>query len=325
MRRVALWVAGAGVMGVALLLGALRPASRGPPPTGPVLLAVAHPDDETLFFAPTLLDARRRCDAQQHEQSERRFASRCGRVYVLSLSAGNASGLGAQRMRELRAAAAVLGLPPDRVFVAEEPLYASAAGADPIERRQPGGLAPRAWPDEDGPAGQWSAADVACTLAAWVRRVGAASLLTFDAHGVTQHANHIALHRGAAQLAAAMPQLDVLQLESTSLWRKYTAALDAVLAGLLGRGATGCCRPPATWCVWGDIDGWWQAVRAMTAHGSQLTWYRWLYLATSRYLWTNAFSRIVPDPAGGADACLAPLRAGRADGDHFQRAHSSVR
>ena len=58
------------------------------------LLVIAHPDDECMFFTPTLLGLQRQGVA----------------VHVLCLSTGNFAGLGATRARELRASCTALGV-----------------------------------------------------------------------------------------------------------------------------------------------------------------------------------------------------------------------
>lgn len=40
------------------------------------------------------------------------------------------------------------------------------------------------------------------------------------------------------------------------------------------------------------VSGYWEylkAVQAMQAHKSQLVWFRWLYVAFSKYMWVNAW------------------------------------
>ena len=68
-----------------------------------ILLLTAHPDDECLFFAPTLL-------ALAHQP-----------VYSLTLSTGNADGLGNLRRRELHGSLNVLGVSPDRRWAIDHP------------------------------------------------------------------------------------------------------------------------------------------------------------------------------------------------------------
>jgi len=71
--------------------------------TGRVLLVTAHPDDETIFFSPTL-------NALQRAGT---------RVSILCLSTGNADGLGMMRRREIQAAGKALKVAD--VYVRDSP------------------------------------------------------------------------------------------------------------------------------------------------------------------------------------------------------------
>ena len=76
-----------------------------------ICLLIAHPDDEAMFFAPTVL-ALTRPETGNH-------------VKILCLSSGNAEGLGDTRKRELVKSGLVLGLrKEDDVFVIDKPEYA---------------------------------------------------------------------------------------------------------------------------------------------------------------------------------------------------------
>lgn len=73
-----------------------------------ICLLIAHPDDEAMFFAPTLL-ALTSPETGNH-------------VKILCLSTGNADGLGETRRRELVKSALLLGLRhEDDVFVVDSP------------------------------------------------------------------------------------------------------------------------------------------------------------------------------------------------------------
>lgn len=75
-----------------------------------ICLLIAHPDDEAMFFAPTVL-ALTRPETGNH-------------VKILCLSSGNAEGLGDTRKRELVKSGLVLGLrKSDDVFVVDKPEY----------------------------------------------------------------------------------------------------------------------------------------------------------------------------------------------------------
>lgn len=93
-----------------------------------VLLLTAHPDDECMFFAPTLLTLSK--DVSEKSTSPD-MLERDGRelgletsadVYSLCLSSGDADGLGETRKRELNGSLDVLGVPPSRRRVLDEPL-----------------------------------------------------------------------------------------------------------------------------------------------------------------------------------------------------------
>ncbi|VDO49948.1 unnamed protein product [Haemonchus placei] len=87
---------------VVLLLFSLRSNRPLPlPPFSKVLLVIAHPDDETMFFAPVL----RALSAAGH------------RVFILCVSNGNFEGLGKIRSRELQEAVQFLGVTSSDVTV----------------------------------------------------------------------------------------------------------------------------------------------------------------------------------------------------------------
>jgi N-acetylglucosaminylphosphatidylinositol deacetylase len=73
-----------------------------------ICLLIAHPDDEAMFFAPTVL-ALTRPETGNH-------------VKILCLSTGNADGLGETRKQELVKSAMMLGLrQEDDVLVVDSP------------------------------------------------------------------------------------------------------------------------------------------------------------------------------------------------------------
>jgi len=66
-----------------------------------VLLLTAHPDDEVMFFAPTIL-------------SLRKYGFD---VHILCLSSGNFDGLGAVREKELERSGLWLGISKEKIFI----------------------------------------------------------------------------------------------------------------------------------------------------------------------------------------------------------------
>ncbi|XP_072793308.1 N-acetylglucosaminyl-phosphatidylinositol de-N-acetylase isoform X7 [Taeniopygia guttata] len=106
-------------------------------------------------------------------------------------------------------------------------------------------------------------------------------VVTFDAGGVSGHANHISLHSAVRYLHSEgkLPEgCRVLVLESVNLCRKYISFLDVLISCLLPTDALFILTEEETE----------QAKRAMQCHRSQLLWFRRLYLLFSRYLVVNS-------------------------------------
>jgi N-acetylglucosaminylphosphatidylinositol deacetylase len=81
--------------------------SESPGQSPRILLLTAHPDDEAMFFAPTLLAL------STHEPPIN--------VYSLCLSTGDADGLGKIRVKEYEKSHDVLGIAPGRRWVLDNP------------------------------------------------------------------------------------------------------------------------------------------------------------------------------------------------------------
>ncbi|XP_008569027.1 PREDICTED: N-acetylglucosaminyl-phosphatidylinositol de-N-acetylase [Galeopterus variegatus] len=157
------------------------------------LLVVAHPDDEAMFFAPTVLGLAR----LRHQ------------VSLLCFSTGNYYNQGEIRKKELLQSCDVLGIPPSSVMIIDD----------------------RDFPDD--PGAQWDTEQVASVLLQHVEVNGITLVVTFDAGGVSGHSNHIALHAAvrALRLEGKLPKgCSVLTLESVNVLRKYISLLDLPLS-----------------------------------------------------------------------------------------------
>jgi N-acetylglucosaminylphosphatidylinositol deacetylase len=92
-----------------------------------VLLLTAHPDDEAMFFAPTLLaltsaSPLSKAPIDLEDQSQVVFSTPQPQIEVFSLclSTGNADGLGNVRPTELHASLDVLGISKDRRWLIDD-------------------------------------------------------------------------------------------------------------------------------------------------------------------------------------------------------------
>ncbi|OQU94194.1 hypothetical protein CLAIMM_00588 [Cladophialophora immunda] len=230
-----------------------------------IILLIAHPDDESMFFSPAL-QALTHPSLQNH-------------LKVLCMSTGDSEGLGATRGQELEKAALTLGLRrKEDVFVLDDERF------------------------RDGMKEEWKAEDIALVLAsAFAPHLNTASapaapatptpesdkekdkdrrksksapskhtksssrtsittppapaqkeadgpratidvLITFDKGGISGHPNHIALYHGACLFLQKIMKghsgyacpVTLYTLPSINIVRKYSFILDAIPTLLLG-------------------------------------------------------------------------------------------
>uniref|UniRef100_A0A8C3JS86 N-acetylglucosaminylphosphatidylinositol deacetylase n=1 Tax=Calidris pygmaea TaxID=425635 RepID=A0A8C3JS86_9CHAR len=160
------------------------------------LLVTAHPDDEAMFFAPTVLGLGR--DG--------------ARPAVLCCSPGNYYSQGEIRKKELEQSCFLLGIPASDVTVIDH-------------RDLP-----------DNPAVEWNTKLLAAFVLKHIEANNINLVITFDAGGVSGHANHISLYTALRYLHSErkLPEgCRVLVLESVNLFRKYISILDILLSCLL--------------------------------------------------------------------------------------------
>ncbi|XP_064892466.1 N-acetylglucosaminyl-phosphatidylinositol de-N-acetylase isoform X2 [Columba livia] len=128
------------------------------------LLVTAHPDDEVMFFAPTVLGL-----------------GRAGaRPAVLCCSAGNYYNQGEIRKKELEQSCFLLGIPASDVTVIDH-------------RDLP-----------DNPAVEWDTQLLAAFVLEHIEANNINLVITFDSGGVSGHANHISLYTALSPESAEM-------------------------------------------------------------------------------------------------------------------------
>ncbi|NXW61017.1 PIGL acetylase, partial [Eurystomus gularis] len=135
----------------------------------------------------------------------------------------------------------------------------------------------------DNPAVEWDTQLLAAFVLKHIEANNINLVVTFDAGGVSGHANHISLY-AALRYSVLRASLDaslrccVLVLESVNLFRKYISILDVPISCLLPRDALFVLTEEETE----------QAKRAMRCHRSQLLWFRHIYMLFSRYMVINS-------------------------------------
>ncbi|KAL4761740.1 PIG-L family deacetylase [Aspergillus foveolatus] len=263
-----------------------------------ICLLIAHPDDEAMFFAPTLL-ALTKPELGNH-------------IKILCLSSGDADGLGHIRRGELQKSAKRLGIRGDNdVLVLNDPRFQDGMGTSWAKNEIASLLTATFAPNASASASksmsrkQAKSRDEAPTATIDV-------LLTFDAHGVSNHINHRSLYHGARHFLTTLMKdkpgyscpVTLYTLRTTNLLRKYIGVLDApftmikgVLDGLFAVSSSKIRRNvkeqmPAKLLFVSSVGEWMTAQSAMVkAHQSQMVWFRWGWIGIGRYMVVNDLKR----------------------------------
>ena len=244
-----------------------------------ICLLIAHPDDEAMFFAPSVLALTNPIHGNH--------------LKILCLSSGNADGLGEVRKKELVQSGLFLGLrDASDVLVLDDPQF------------------------PDSMSVTWEAKAISnlltSTFAPKMAKVPAKSkpetnidvLITFDKDGVSSHPNHISLYHGAVTFVKSLMQrhsgweapVKLYTLPSVNVARKYAGMADVpwtLLGNLVRKKQAGDYPTPLLYV--NSVFQYRTAQRAMTtAHKSQMVWFRYGWIWNSRYMIVNDLQR---DPA----------------------------
>ena len=177
-------------------------------------ILIAHPDDEAMFFSPTVISLTNPA-MKNHVQilclcsggSQVKSISRSFLIVKTDARAGEAENLRETRKKELLKSAAILGLRSTKdVSVIEDARF------------------------QDSMTQRWDPKDIADLLsqtfaASATRPTDIDVLITFDSQGISSHANHISLYYGALhwlqQVNPAGAAVALYSLTTTNIVRKY--------------------------------------------------------------------------------------------------------
>ncbi|GAB2219746.1 hypothetical protein Droror1_Dr00007383 [Drosera rotundifolia] len=153
-----------------------------------ILLVIAHPDDESMFFTPTL----------------NYLTSRGHNVHIICLSTGNSDSLGDTRKAELYDACAILQVPLKQVKI-----------IDHMDL-------------QDGFGKMWNHTLVAEIVKEEVISRAIDLVITFDRYGVSGHCNHRDVHFGVRKVWIDLQErnIEAWELVSTNILRKYSGPVD---------------------------------------------------------------------------------------------------
>uniref|UniRef100_A0A1B6D1I9 N-acetylglucosaminylphosphatidylinositol deacetylase n=1 Tax=Clastoptera arizonana TaxID=38151 RepID=A0A1B6D1I9_9HEMI len=162
-----------------------------------VLLVIAHPDDECMFFGPAIIKLQQCKDCDLH---------------LLCISVGDYYKLGSVRKHELWNSCKILGIPEENITLCNDTNL------------------------PDDPSVRWRDDIVAEIILNQIETYKIDTVVTFDKGGVSKHPNHKSLFCAMAFLCLErkLPSYcKVYLLESVNLFRKYSFGLDGLLSFLL--------------------------------------------------------------------------------------------
>lgn len=161
-----------------------------------VLIVIAHPDDECMFFAPTLINL---CKSEKSSSE----------VHLLCLSSGNYYNQGKLRKLELRKSCHMLGIPMNNITIVQH----------------------TAMPDD--PTCFWREDLVGSIIIKFVEKLSIDTVFTFDERGISGHSNHISLYNGLNYLVeeGLLPKsCKIYLLETVNIIRKYSIMFDLIIS-----------------------------------------------------------------------------------------------
>ncbi|KAJ4485807.1 LmbE-like protein [Lentinula aciculospora] len=263
-----------------------------------VLLVTAHPDDECLFFAPTIkgLTKSWRMDTSNDNKIGQNHENE---LFSLCLSVGDADGLGHIRKEEYEKSLDVMGIKDTNRIALDDPNL-----RDSMELT-------------------WDIDYIADVVAEFVIVHNITTVLSFDQGGVSDHPNHKIIPYGIQRMLYAYPvhpPPKFYVLITVPLSIKYVGILAPLVAKfdlytinvlhsaedyfawfLKCFGYTSTTASPqgakqnpeeALPVFVAGISDYFAALKAMCEHWSQLVWFRWLNVMFSRYMWVNEWAEV---------------------------------
>lgn len=234
-----------------------------------LLLVVAHPDDECLFFSPTL--------RVLHTQYQ-------FKLNLIVFSRGNHAGLGDRRARELHGSCRMLNIPQERCISLDLPQM------------------------QDNPQVWWSEQELMPIIDEYVKKWSIDLLISFDHGGISGHINHRAVGSTVRLYTRNQTNTRIkssYELRSVFLLRKYSSILDFywILISILPRLLHALLVTLDPFNLLSPIDqsyvlllntpnDYMASRAAFASHQSQYGWDRHLYLLASRYMFINELKSI---------------------------------
>lgn len=232
-----------------------------------VYFVIAHPDDEVMFFAPTIIELGK----PQYNN----------KLHLICFSNGNADGLGKTRELELIQSGNILGFTKKNIHQ-----------IDDLKNF------------EDSMKITWNKKQIAKYLEKIIGNGAhrSVNLLTFDEKGVSKHPNHISLYYGCLYYMRHHGNNSRLfKLNSMNLMEKYSSMVLSnnllfdryVQFTKIFRGMKAARLDSDVIRIFADLPSVILTLAAMSfGHKSQMVWFRWGWLVFSRFIHFNEIARV---------------------------------
>jgi N-acetylglucosaminylphosphatidylinositol deacetylase len=223
-----------------------------------ICFTVAHPDDEVMFFGPTI---RYLASFKNH------------RIHILSLTPGNYYGLGETRRREMKECCTNLVQTGfkwnnfENLEIVDEPTL------------------------PDHPTIQWNEDLCHQIISDYIRKHRIDVLVSFDEYGISSHANHCALNKILKKVKQnnEFEKIQFFKLETVNICRKYMFLFDLLTTLMLQIIVK---NPGENLLAVNSYRDFVITIKSMLKHKSQLVWFRWLYIFSSRYMFINNIEKL---------------------------------
>ncbi|UJR07530.1 hypothetical protein I4U23_011818 [Adineta vaga] len=229
------------------------------------LLVVAHPDDECLFFSPTIVG----------------LVSRGKIGHILVFSKGNSLGLGPIREKELNGSCQKLNIDLSRCF---------SLNLTDLQ---------------DDPHRWWPKGNISEIVDQFIKRFNIDLLITFDRGGISGHVNHKSVAIGIEYYLENFDQTPrTYRLTTVASLFEYSSILDLVrtLIKFIPRLIRSFFSTILPFLFSSPNDqralfvsspfGYYQGLKAFHQHRSQMLWYRHIYTTFSRHMFINDLTKV---------------------------------
>lgn len=218
-----------------------------------IYFITAHPDDESMFFNPTLIEL-----AKPEYQNS---------IELYCFSNGDYDGIGHVREKELSRVAAMFGI--DKVHIGnykDGEDWDSSSMVNTLRR-------------EVRPFSLFNPS----------KKV---HLITFDNYGVSGHKNHISVNEAVRKFIKSKPYFNGWELVSESILVKYSSTI-LTNAKLILRVLAPSVSLENEVSIVSSLHDWFLSMATMTTgHYSQMVYFRWLWLFFSNYIQSNTLIRM---------------------------------